>query len=410
MESITLAAPLRLRAEISLPASKSISNRALVLSALSGGVHPPINLSDCDDTRVMLRALQGCDTLVDIGAGGTAMRFLTAYFSVTKGCHEITGTERMLRRPIGVLVDALRQLGASVSYLGAAGFPPLRIEGGGLRGGTLSLAGDVSSQYISALLMIAPTVSGGLCLRLTGGTVSRPYIDMTLRMMREFGAEARWEEDDTIVVSPKPYRAVEYSVEADWSAASYWYEAVALSRDAGAEVSLEGLCGQSLQGDSRVSEFFLPLGVRTTFTQDGVRLGKCPMTVSHLELDLREQPDLAQTLVATCCSLGVTFRLRGLRNLRIKETDRISALQTELRKLGFVLGATDGGEICWTGERCVPQAFPSIDTYDDHRMAMSLAPCCLSFGALKINNPSVVSKSYPRFWDDLAAAGFDVTK
>ncbi|MCD8304502.1 MAG: 3-phosphoshikimate 1-carboxyvinyltransferase [Prevotellaceae bacterium] len=410
MESITLAAPTRLRAVINLPASKSISNRALVLSALSGGVHPPINLSDCDDTRVMLRALQGCDTLVDIGAAGTAMRFLSAYFSVTKGCHEITGTERMLRRPIGVLVTALRQLGASVSYMGAEGFPPLRIEGRELSGGSLCLPGDVSSQYISALLMIAPRVSGGLCLRLTGGTVSRPYIDMTLSLMREFGAEARWEGDDVICVSERPYRAVEYSVEADWSAASYWYEAVALSRDAGAEVSLEGLCGQSLQGDSRVSEFFLPLGVRTTFTPDGVRLSKCPMTVSHLELDLREQPDLAQTLVATCCCLGVTFRLRGLRNLRIKETDRIRAMQTELGKLGFILGATDDGEICWTGERTKAHSFPSIDTYDDHRMAMSLAPCCLRCGALSINNPSVVSKSYPRFWDDLASAAFRITK
>ncbi|MCD8265609.1 MAG: 3-phosphoshikimate 1-carboxyvinyltransferase [Prevotellaceae bacterium] len=410
VESIRVTAPLRLSSAVCLPASKSLSNRALILSALSGGVPQPLNLSDCDDTRVMLRALRMGDGLVDIGAAGTAMRFLTAYFSQAEGSHTITGTERMLRRPVRVLVDALRQLGASVSYTGAVGFPPLRIEGRRLRGGTLSLRGDVSSQYISALLMIAPKLSGGLRLCLTGGTVSRPYIDMTLRMMCEFGAEARWEGADVICVSEKPYEAVEYSVESDWSAAGYWYEAVALSRDADAEVTLKGLREGSLQGDSRVRDFFLPLGVRTTFAGEGVRLSKCPLAASHLELDLREQPDLAQTLVATCCCLGVTFRLTGLHNLRIKETDRITALQKELGKLGFVLRATDDGEISWTGERTQPMAFPSIDTYDDHRMAMSLAPCCLQCGALRVNNPQVVSKSYPRFWDDLSQAGFNITK
>ncbi len=395
-----------LRAQVSLPASKSLSNRALVLSALAGGGQHPSNLSDCDDTRVMLRALSQTDGLVDIGAAGTAMRFLTAYFSATEGTHTVTGTERMQRRPIAVLVDALRQLGASVDYLGEEGFPPLLIEGRRLRGGALSLPGDVSSQYISALLMIAPRVSGGLRLSLTGETVSRPYIDMTLGMMREFGVEASW-EGNTICVGEQAYRAVEYRVESDWSAASYWYETVALSQDA--EVSLKGLREQSMQGDSRVRDFFLPLGVRTTFTEEGVRLSKRPLYASHIDLDLREQPDLAQTLVATCCSLGVTFRLTGLHNLRIKETDRIAALQTELRKLGFVLSAADEGEICWTGERCEAQAKPSIDTYDDHRMAMSLAPCCLSCGEIVINNPQVVSKSYPRFWDDLSKAGFSIS-
>ncbi len=406
MSHITITPPDRLRATIDLPASKSISNRALIITALGGGVPLPSNISDCDDTRVMLHALHEHPEVIDIGAAGTAMRFLTAYLSVMDGTHTITGTERMRHRPIAVLVDALRSLGARIEYIGEEGFPPLQITGSRLAGGGITLPGNVSSQYISALLMLGPTLDNGMQLHLHGNIVSRPYIDMTLNIMREFGAEAEWAGEDHIEVSPKPYTPIHYYIENDWSAASYWYEMVALSGDKDAEILLPGLREHSTQGDSRVSEFFLPLGVTTAFTTDGVRLSKGDRETDHLELDLVEQPDLAQTMVATCAAMGVKFRFTGLQSLRIKETDRILALRTELRKLGFGIGERNGDTLFWNGETAEPDNQPTIDTYDDHRMAMALAPLCLIRGRLHINDPQVVSKSYPHFWDDLASAAF----
>ncbi len=410
MESLTITAPHSLRARVTPPASKSISNRALIVTALSGAASLPGNLSDCDDTRVMLRALRQRPHEIDIMGAGTAMRFLTAYLAATPCLHTLTGSERMLSRPIGVLVDALRSLGACISYAGREGFPPLRIEGRRLAGGSLSLPGNVSSQYVSALLLIGPTLEGGLSISLTGDVVSRPYIDMTLSIMRQFGAEAEWEGEARLRVEAKPYVPTDYNVEGDWSAASYWYEAVALSDDAGASVSLAGLRAESTQGDSKVRDFFARLGVATGFTAEGAVLSKGGTRAKHLELDLREQPDLAQTLVATCCALGVTFSFSGLGNLRIKETDRIEALRTELAKLGYALTLEGEGTLLWDGTLTKPSPHPSIDTYDDHRMAMALAPCCLRHGALRINEPRVVSKSYPRFWDDLATVGFGISK
>ncbi len=409
MEYIDITPPRQLRATVDLPASKSISNRALIITALCGeSGRMPHNISDCDDTRVMLRALCERPEVVDVWAAGTAMRFLTAYLSATDGTHVITGTERMRHRPIAVLVDALRRLDARIEYAGEEGFPPLRIAGGRLAGGELALPGNVSSQYISALLMLGPVLEGGLRLRLTGGVVSRPYIDMTLGIMREFGADASWVGADCVEVAPRPYSAVDYHIENDWSAASYWYEMVALSGDEGAEVSLPGLRERSAQGDSRVAEFFRPLGVETAFYDEGICLRKCTRAVSHIELNLVEQPDLAQTLVATCTAVGVTFRFTGLQSLRIKETDRIGAMRAELRKLGFVVGEQGGDTLFWDGETTEPDALPAIDTYDDHRMAMSLAPLCLRLGRMRINAPQVVSKSYPRYWDTLAAASFRI--
>ncbi|MCD8302160.1 MAG: 3-phosphoshikimate 1-carboxyvinyltransferase [Prevotellaceae bacterium] len=411
MNRIRISTPKRLRADIKLPASKSISNRALILAALSGGGARVKNVSDCDDTRVMVSALKGRHEVIDIMAAGTAMRFLTAYLSVTDGSCLITGTERMRHRPIGVLVDALRQLGAKVEYAGEEGFPPLHITGGRLRGGRLSLPGDVSSQYTSALLMIGPLLQGGLRLTLTGHIVSRPYIDMTLSLMREFGARARWKGEDEIEVEATPYTPpASYTVENDWSAASYWYEMVALSRDPGAEVTLPGLRRGSVQGDSRVAEFFSPLGVETEFTANGVTLRKSSRQVERLELDLAGQPDLAQTLVATCAAAGVAFRLTGLQSLKIKETDRMAALRQELAKLGFVIDEEGGDTLLWKGERREKEELPAIDTYDDHRMAMALAPCCMTCGELVINNPQVVSKSYPDYWADLERASFGIVK
>lgn len=414
-ETLNILPSTTLRGTISLPASKSLSNRALLISALCADPNrerPKIqNLADCDDTRVMREALATLPPVIDIGAAGTAMRFLTAYLAVTPGSHIITGTERMRHRPIGILVDALRMLGAQVDYEGAQGFPPLRITGQTLRGGTLQMAGDVSSQYVSALLMIGPVLSNGLTLELRGEVVSRPYIEMTISLMRTFGARVEWLDGQTICVNAGGYRPTEYRVENDWSAASYWYEMMALSSDEMAEICLPGLQKESLQGDSAVREMFQGLGVRTDFvTQDGgcevVRLTRSRERVACLELDFTHQPDLAQALVVSCALSGVPFRFTGLQSLRIKETDRIHALSAELRRLGYVIGDEDDSVLFWTGERCARETLPSICTYEDHRMAMAFAPACLAVGPLCINRPEVVSKSYPQFWQHLGAVGF----
>lgn len=396
-----------------LPASKSISNRALIINALSGNKCAPQNVSECDDTFVMVRALSTMPETIDIMAAGTAMRFLSALLSVTDGTHVITGTERMQHRPIGILVDALRQLGAQVDYVREEGFPPLRITGGKHRGGHLELPGNVSSQYISALLMIGPTLQEGLCLQLTGEVVSRPYIDMTLSIMCQFGAKAGWEGDCTIRVEPQPYTSIPYYIESDWSASSYWYEMVALSEDMEAEVLLPGLFSKSLQGDSAVRDIYAQLGVQTDFLKDVdgrecVRLRKSGTVTSRLDYDMVNQPDLAQTVVVTCVMLGVPFRLEGLQSLKIKETDRIYALRTELRKLGYDVQEAEDRILYWNGERCPAEEVPAIDTYEDHRMAMAFAPVCLKCEAVRINNPEVVSKSYPRYWENLQSAGVTI--
>lgn len=403
-----ITAPERLRATITLPASKSISNRALIAHALSGGTTLPTNLSDCDDTEVIVRALRDMPYEIDIKAAGTAMRFMTAFLSVSEGEHVITGTERMKHRPIGTLVDALRRLGASVEYVGEEGFPPLLIRGRQLEGGLLEIPGNVSSQYISALLLIGPRLTRGLTLRLTENIVSKPYIDMTLDVMRNFGAEVEWTDVDTITVQPTPYRDTPYLIENDWSASSYWYEMLALSAGEDDEVLLPGLWENSLQGDSMARFIFGMLGVKTAYDKDSVRLTANGRCMRQLNYDFVSQPDLAQTFVATCCAMNIPFRFTGLHSLRIKETDRIDALVTELRKLGFVLNDREEGVLSWTGERATPEAHPAIDTYEDHRMAMAFAPLALRLGTITINDPEVVSKSYPRYWDDLCAAGFEI--
>ena len=411
MSSLTLYRPTSLPTEFHLPASKSISNRALVISALAGGCAEKDieNISDCDDSQVVVKALRQCagktaeTQLVDIMAAGTAMRFLTACFSVTEGSYVITGTERMKHRPIGILVDALRALGADIAYEGEEGFPPLRIRGRKLDGGAVSLSGQVSSQYVSALLMIGPTMKCGLTLTLEGNIVSRPYIDMTTAIMRAFGAEVAWKDERTVCVAPKPYAPVHYRVENDWSAASYWYELIALG---GGEALLPGLFEESLQGDARVQEFFKPLGVTTEFTGDGVKISgsghACGGSEQPLVLDLVEQPDLAQTLVCTCAFMNRTFRFTGLQSLKIKETDRIYALRTELAKLGYDIEEEDDSVLFWNGRRrsLPPLEQVSIDTYDDHRMAMAFACACLPFGVITVNAPEVVSKSYPNYWQE----------
>lgn len=436
--------PSSIRTSIQLPASKSISNRALIIHALGKGDCLPENLSDCDDTRVMVKALtEGGDT-IDILAAGTAMRFLTAYFSITSGQRILTGTARMQQRPIQLLVDALRQLGADIAYTNHEGFPPLRIRGKEPNNcelknceqennkqevckqenceqenyeqevceqgkketlcSELTLQGNVSSQYISALLMIGPMLPHGLTLHLSGNIISRPYIDLTLQLMGEFGAKAEWTSESTITVHPQPYHSVPFTVESDWSAASYWYEMAALSEEA--EIELTGLFPNSYQGDSRGRELFSQLGVETAFTPHGVKLTKSGQRVERMEADLVDIPDLAQTFVVTCALLNIPFRFTGLQSLKIKETDRITALRNELRKLGYAIEEENDSVLYWNGERCEAEVSPLIATYEDHRMAMAFAPAALCCPSVRIAHPHVVSKSYPRYWDDLRQAGF----
>lgn len=403
-------APKYVKGKVILPSSKSLSNRVLVINALSGnrGMLPE-NVSDCDDTRVMIKWLDGCDETVDVGAAGTAMRFSTALLAVSEGYRVITGSERMKQRPIALLVDALRGLGAEIEYVGNEGYPPLRIKGNPtIKGGCVSLSGGVSSQYISALLMIAPMMEEGLTLTLTGDVVSRPYIDMTIGLMRDFGAKVMWMDDNVVRVEPRVYSKRDFFVESDWSACSYWYEMVALGDG---DVLLPGLFKDSFQGDSRVAEFFSMLGVATEYVE-GEGMGACVHiyrtgdVCGRLDLDLVEQPDLAQTLVVCCCMMGVPFRFTGLQSLKIKETDRINALRTEMRKLGYVVGEENDSVLYWNGERCEADTEPVIYTYDDHRMAMAFAPCALKLGEIRINDPHVVSKSYPGYWEDLRSVGF----
>ena len=413
-----LNAPAALQVSVSLPASKSISNRALILHALAHGSTMPDNLSDCDDTRVMIRALTEMPDVIDIRAAGTAMRFLSAYLSVASGTHLITGTDRMRQRPIRILVDALRTLGGRIDYAGEEGFPPLRITGGELTGSEVSLPGGVSSQYISALLMIGATLPHGLVLRLAGDIVSRPYIDLTLQLMCDFGARAEWVSADSIAVEPGGYRDTPFLVESDWSAASYWYEIAAVllmkHREMGmmddVKLELRGLFEDSCQGDSHGAELFARLGVRTEYVSQGIVISRGEASVPYMEADLVDMPDLAQTFVVTCCLMGIPFRFTGLQSLKIKETDRIHALVTELRKLGYVVRSEQDCILYWEGERCVPDGRPCIDTYEDHRMAMAFAPACFLFPDLCVNHPEVVTKSYPGYWNDLRMAGFSVTE
>ena len=411
-----IKAPRHLNATINLPASKSISNRALLIQAMTGGKILPDNLSDCDDTEVIIAALKEMPNVINIKAAGTAMRFMTAYLAATaSGEHIITGTERMKHRPISVLVDALRHLGADIEYVNEEGYPPLRIQGKELDGGYLEVVGSVSSQYISALLMIGPMLKKGLELKLIGEIASRPYIDLTLWTMKEFGADADWTEVDTIVVKPTPYKERKYLIENDWSGSSYWYEMLALAGDIDSEIKLVGLMDGSKQGDSVVKYIFSLLGVKTEFanttidTPTTVTLNSHRCLLPRLDYDFTGSPDLAQTIVVTCCLMGVHFKFTGLASLKIKETDRIEALKKELRKVGYVLKDENDNTMIWDGERCAPTYEP-IDTYEDHRMAMAFAPIALKLPQLEINHPEVVSKSYPHFWEDLKKAGFTITE
>ena len=480
--------PLKLNASLALPTSKSLCARALVVNHLCEHPVHLEGLSDCDDTQTILQGLEALrnseDTplRVDVGAAGTAMRFLTALFAATPQLDVvITGSQRMKERPIGALVTALQAAGADISYVEKEGYPPLRIRGKQLEGGKIALPSNISSQYVSALLMIAPTMRHGLHLELVGKVASAPYIRLTMQVMKAFGVESKWENNLISIESGQRYsrslsprcgtteeteQAASYTIESDWSAASYWYEIVALHPDKAARVLLRGLRETSEQGDSVCARWFEALGVTTTFTAEGAILEKSSISpqaqsendgslskgythslqtddkfsesneflsktdcrlsqatsnssqaicqssqTNHssckdappLLLDFTAAPDLAQTFVVTYALLSRPFHFKGLESLRIKETDRIAALIAELQKLGKHIEAIGEGELRYTAQNDSSPAQPiTIATYDDHRMALAFAPAALLFPQLSIEHPEVVTKSYPHYWEHLS--------
>lgn len=446
-------APNHVQGEIALPASKSISNRALILYALAGDIQTesktteakslPVDFADCEDSSLMLQALLSPGNLKDAGAAGTVMRFLTAFYSINPGEWTLTGTERMKQRPIGLLVDALRQLGADIAYLENQGYPPLLIKGKKLMGGRLCIDGSISSQYITALMLIGPYIEGGLEIELLNKIASAPYIRMTASLMQSFGAGLSFNEN-LIRIARGSYTAPDaFRVEADWSAASYWFEVLSLAQSG--QLVLQGLQADSLQGDSRVMEWFRDFGVRAEFidlhankktctaekalpnsgtakftdrTQAGkpgtqaLLLSKSEQHCSYFEADFSQQPDLAQTFVVTAALKGIPFCISGLESLKIKETDRLQALIQEMLKLGFVLEESSPNTLEWQGKKRAVQNRISIATYQDHRMAMAFAPAAFwvrnqsGITLFEIEKPAVVAKSYPGFWEDLKTCGF----
>ena len=390
---------------VAITGSKSEANRLLILQAL----YPEIkidNLSNSDDSQLMQKALASKDKIVDIHHAGTAMRFLTAYFSIKEGRETIlTGSSRMKERPIGILVEALKTLGADIKYIENEGFPPIKIKGKKLNKSKVTLQANVSSQYISALLLIASSLQDGLELTLDGKITSVPYIKMTLQLLNQIDIDTDF-NTNSIIVKPKNLKLEPKTlvVESDWSSASYFYSIVALS-PVGTEIELSAYKKTSLQGDSVLAKIYMEFGVQTTFSNNRIKLLKSSDVTSGLKinLDLSNAPDIAQTISVTAFGLGVACDLFGLHTLKIKETDRLVALKNELTKLGANITVTDNSLHLNSSDKISSKV--SISTYKDHRMAMAFAPLALKTD-LDIENADVVSKSYPDFWKDLQHIGF----
>ena len=387
-------------ATIQLPSSKSESNRALIINALCSHKSSLKNLSKARDTQILQDLLLNQGEVLDVLDAGTTMRFLTAYLAVKEQSKILTGTQRMCDRPIRILVDALRQLGAKIEYLQKEGYPPIKILGKFDQSASeIEIPGNVSSQYISALLMIAPSLPQGLILHLQGEIASKPYIKMTLSIMEQFGVEHHW-VDSKITIKPQIYRPAEYEIEADWSGASYWFSLVALAQKG--ELTLQGLRQNSLQGDSQITNIMDHLGVQTQFHSNGIFISQKP-GIDKFSYDFLDCPDLAQTVIVCCAAKGILGKFTGLQSLRIKETDRIGALQTELAKFGATLEEQQNGKWILVPGKNMTQPL-TFSTYDDHRMAMSLAPLA-ALWEIEIENPEVVVKSFPGFWDEIGRAG-----
>ena len=390
-----------LNGDITLSSSKSESNRALIINALSGNQLQLKNLSDARDTQTMQRLLSEKQPVWDVIDAGTTMRFCTAYLAIMGSGEIITGSDRMKERPIKPLVDALRRLGAKIDYLAQEGFPPLRISAqkNEPQAHEISIPGNISSQYISALLMIGPTLPDGISIELTGEIFSRPYIEMTLALMHHFGVNSTW-KDQTIHIKPQPYKAQSYTIESDWSGASYWYSMVALNQES--SITLRGLRSHSFQGDQNIVNIMSKMGVKTEFKSDRVQLTSIPVTEINQIIDFKNCPDLAQTVMVVAVIKGIKLTMTGLESLKIKETDRVMAMKKELLKIGGLLNEENG--IWRLKSGTVPEHLETIETYEDHRMAMAFAPVCM-IRAITIRDIEVVKKSYPGYWAHLKSVG-----
>lgn len=392
-----------LNASVELEGSKSISNRLLIMRALSKSDFEIKHLSPSDDTQTLLALLKSDNIICDVGAAGTTMRFLTAFFALQPGLRILTGSERMKKRPIHILVDALRELGAEIEYKEKEGFPPLKIEGKHLSANEVHIKADVSSQYISALMMIAPVLENGLTLHLEGKLSSFPYISMTLRLMQSMGIECSISEN-IISIAHGNYNAKNVHVEGDWSAASYYFSIVALSENS--RLRILGIDENSLQGDAVLPQIYKQLGVTTNFNSGVCELQQTGNITSYFDYDFSNCPDLAQTVVVTCAALGIPGKFSGLESLKIKETDRTNALATELKKFDVNFSA-EGNSWILDGKISIKKNV-EIETYEDHRMAMCFAPLAL-LQPIIICDKDVVKKSYPSFWDDLVSLDFTVS-
>ena len=393
-----------IRTEVTLPASKSLSNRALIIQKLCKAPFSIHNLSGSSDTVLLKQLLDSDDEVLDCHDAGTTLRFLTAFVSLQGKKRIITGTSRMKQRPIGDLVEALNDAGAEITYIGEKGFPPLSTGRKKPSGGQIEITGNISSQFISALLLIAPVLKKGIDLEITGEILSRPYIGMTVELMKKFSVICQY-NDHHIRIEHSQYAPADYTVEPDWSAASYWYEIAALS--VSAEIVLKGLPVKSLQGDSTVAGMMEKFGVFTVVKGSDIVLHKKDhQPESHFEGSFEGCPDLAQTIACTCAGLGVAADLKGLQSLRIKESNRAEALQRELYNLNVQTDFCDRSKLKIYNTREIKSTGRTLKTHHDHRMAMSLAPLALKLGFADIENPEVVAKSYPDYWNDLKSAGF----
>lgn len=415
--SISLSHPSKLvHGKVQLTGSKSESNRALIIKALSGGKVKIENLSEAADTVTLENALNetrnflsdgGTSTeplIIDIGPAGTAMRFLAAYLSLQNGQFILTGSARMKERPIGILVEALKAIGGKIEYTEQGGFPPLKITGSFTqKSDTVSIKGNVSSQYLSALLLVANALPKGLTLRIEGELTSKPYLMMTLDMLKEAGIDHSW-NDNSITIPNQMAKEAVLSIEPDWSAASYWYSIVALSKEA--SILLPGLRSTSLQGDNEITDIMESFGVLSEFTREGLKLTKTTIQKPRDHFDFKSCPDLAQTVIAFCAAMGREATFSGLETLKIKETDRISALQNEIAKFGVRLFEEKPEVYRLDCSKKFEPTELTFKTYDDHRMAMAFAPLALVFNSVKIEEPEVVEKSYPEFWQHLSEQGF----
>lgn len=398
---------------IQITGSKSESNRLLLLQAL----YPELcisNLSNAEDTDLMRAGLSAHASVIDVHHAGTAMRFLTAYYACKADVEvTLTGSTRMKERPIEILVEALKSLGADIQYLENDGYPPIRIRGKSLVLDQVSLQANVSSQYISALLLIAPKLTKGLEIHLEGNLTSKPYVEMTLDLLRQLGAQVEMLDSKITVLPLKAIKKLEITVESDWSSASYFYSMIALST-VGTSLKLSSFNTNSLQGDAALQSIYRAFGVQTTFEHHSIVLQKTDALQAnkHLSLDLSQCPDIAQTIVVTCFGLGWSCDINGLHTLKIKETDRLLALQNELCKLGAMLQVTNDSLVLKAHDglklfSMETEGLPVIATYNDHRMAMAFAPLALRM-ALQIEDHRVVNKSYPDFWTDLKTIGFHI--